>query len=233
MSSEISRGVIIAGGEGTRLESISAGRNKHLVDVVGRPMIQYPIDTLKEMDIKDVTIVSSLEGISQLSEVVDEPGMDVEFRLQEHPRGMADALGCAAVKEEVFVLLCGDCYHDPAPKLDGRVRLWWTRQDAGNHGAIWEPRSNLIIEKPAPELGRNAIIGARVYDQQAMAMLPELKPSARGELELVDIDNYYLANGLEMTYYSGFFGDMGTPDGLLRVANYIKENHEQNTSSGI
>lgn len=218
----VERGVIIAGGNGTRLTEYSNGLNKHAVEVAGKPMIQYPIDTLKAMGIGRVTIVSSLEGIPQLYNLIDEPDLDIEFRLQERANGMAGALGASAVKESIFVVLCGDCYHDPAPKLDGFPQLWFTRQDGLNQGAIWEPLANRIIEKPSTHNG-NSIIGVRVYDQRAMEMVNDLTPSDRGELELADIDNWYLENGLEMSYYQGFFGDMGTVEGLKRVEAHINE----------
>jgi glucose-1-phosphate thymidylyltransferase len=213
----MNRGVILAGGNGTRLSEYSNGLNKHAVEVAGRPMIEYPLQTLEEMGITDVTIVTSPSGYEDLSPLVS----GVEWRLQEEALGMAHALGCAAVKEDVFVVLCGDCYHDPAPKLDGGVQLWWTKQEAGNNGAVWNAEKNRIVEKPTKDLGGLAIIGARVYDQAAIRMIDSLKPSARGELELVDIDNWYLSNELEMTHYGGFFGDMGTPDGLARVEGHI------------
>lgn len=216
----VSRGVILAGGEGTRLQGLTEGRNKHTVEVAGQPMIQYPINTLKEMGVSDVTIVSSYDGINQLYELVDEPDMDIEFRLQQYPKGMADALGSAAVKDSLFVVLCGDTYHHPAPKLDGGPQLWWTRQDGMNQGAVWVPLENRIIEKPTVGLG-HPVTGIRVYDQRAIDMIATLQPSDRGELELVDIDNYYLEHGLDMSYFGGFFGDMGTPDGLKRIEEYV------------
>lgn len=224
--SEITRGIVLAGGNGTRLRSMADGSNKHMVQVHDRPMIEYPLRTLQEMGITRTTIVSSPTGVGELARYVKDGskwGQSVEYKVQPRAKGMADALGHAAVSESVFVVLCGDTYHSPAPKLDGHVQLWWTRQDGMNNGAIWEPLTNRIIEKPARDLGRNAIIGARVYDQRAIRMIEHLEPSDRGELELVDIDNYYLENELTMSYYSGFFGDMGTPEGLARVERYIRE----------
>lgn len=218
---KIERGVILAGGNGTRMRELS-DKNKHTLDVAGFPMINYPLNTLKEMNIEKVTVVSSYDGIVQLMDVIDEPDMEIEYRLQEHPRGMADALGAAAVHESLFVVLCGDCYHSPAPKLDSSVQLWWTRQDGMNQGAIWDPEINRIVEKPK-KLGGLAIIGARVYDQTAVEMVKSLRPSSRGELELVDIDNWYLQNDLQISYYGGFFGDMGTPKGLERVETHANQ----------
>lgn len=222
----VERGVILAGGEGTRMRSLTNGGNKHLLNVGDKPMLSYPIETLKDMGIEDVTIVSSPSGVKEIHNYYrngDYDGVNIEYKVQPEPNGMAGALGAAAVKEDVFVVLCGDTYHDPAPKLDGGVQLWWTRQDGLNQGAIWMPASNRIIEKPSDHNGM-AIIGARVYDQAAYDILGRLQPSARGELELVDIDNYYLENELEMSYYGGFFGDMGTVDGLMRVVRHIREN---------
>jgi glucose-1-phosphate thymidylyltransferase len=220
--SEINRGVILAGGNGSRLYELTNGGNKHLHQVAGRTMLDYPLDNLKDMGIKDVTIVTNPEAALETFQYLQShQGFRFNLELQHKALGMAHALGCAAVKEELFVVLCGDCYHSPTPKLDGSPQLWWTSQKAGNNGAIWDAETNRIIEKPS--IGGMAIIGARVYDQQAIGMIDNLRPSRRGELEITDIDNWYLSNGLEMSYYNGFFGDMGTPQGLARVANHIRE----------
>lgn len=217
----VERGIIMAGGMGSRMEQLSGGRSKHVMDVGGQPMIQYSIDALRDMGVEKVTIVTNRESAMDIAVAVDTTDMQAEMKIQRIPNGMAGAVAAAAVKESAFVVLCGDCYHDPAPKLDGYPQLWWTRQDGMNQGAIWHPETNRIIEKPPKGLGRNAIIGARVYDQRAYELIEGLQPSDRGELELVDIDNWYLDNELTMTHYGGFFGDMGTPEGLQRVQEYI------------
>lgn len=218
----ISRGVILAGGEGTR---IGMPYNKHSALVYDKPMISYPLETLKDMGVKDVTIVSSPNGIGDIAVIVQDGskwGLKAEYRIQNNPNGMAGALGASAVADELFVVLCGDCYYDPAPKLDGKTQLWWSEVEfAKNHG-VWNPETNQIIEKPVKDIGRRAVIGAYVYDQSVFEVINNLKPSGRGELEITDINNWYLKKGLEIRQYGGFFGDMGTPDGLLRVANRIQ-----------
>lgn len=218
--SEIKTGIILGGGNGTRL---GMPYNKHATLVYGRPMIEYPIRTLQDMGIEKAVIVANPNNLGDLSAVIKDGadyGLDVEYRVQREPDGMAGALGAACVKDETFVVLCGDCYYDPAPKLDGGTQLWWTEVDfAQNHG-VWNPENNQIIEKPIRDIGKRAVIGTYVYDQAVFEFLKTLKPSARDELEITDINNWYLKNGLEMSQYTGFFGDMGTPDGLLRVANY-------------
>lgn len=225
----VERGVILAGGNGTRLRSISDGRNKHMVKVANRPMIEYPLQTLREMGVENATIVSSPIGVEEIGDHVKDGskfGLDVEYAVQPEADGMAGALGCAAVKESVFVVLCGDCYYDPTPKLDGHVQLWWTEVPfARNHG-VWSPETNRIVEKPLRDIGLRAVIGAYVYDQQVFEFIKALKPSARGELEITDLNNRYLEQELEMSYYGGFFGDMGTPQGLHRVEAYERRRCE-------
>lgn len=222
--SKVKTGVILGGGQGTRL---GMPYNKHATLVYGKPMIDYPMQTLKEMGIEKAIIVANPKNLGDLSAIVkdgSEYGMDVEYRVQNEPDGMAGALGACAVKDSLFVVLCGDCYYSPAPKLDGNVQLWWNEVDfAKNHG-VWNPETNQIVEKPIKDIGKCAVIGAYVYDQAVFEFIKSLQPSQRGELEITDINNWYLSNGLEMSYYDGFFGDMGTPEGLLRVANYVS-NH--------
>lgn len=216
------KGIILAGGEGTRL-----GRNrfynKHLALVYDRPMLEYPIETMKELDVEAVQIISSHSGVHQFSRTygANINGMDVEYITQPNPKGPADALGYTALKG-VFPVLCGDVYIDPPLPKSERATLYWHEFEGAQNHSVWNPETNEIIEKPVRDIGKRAII-AYYYDERVYDVIPQLEPTERGELELIDLHRWYLEHGVEMVEHKGFFGDMGTPDGLLRVANHIKE----------
>jgi glucose-1-phosphate thymidylyltransferase len=151
-------------------------------------------------------------------------GLDVSWHVQRHPNGSADALGCTALKG-VFPVLCGDVYFDPAPEPSHKPTLYWTELETADQHSVYDPKENIIIEKPQRDIGKRAVV-AYFYDERVYDIIPQLEPTERGELELIDLHNWYLNNGADVREYKGFFGDMGTPSGLLRVANHIKDKHE-------
>ena len=117
-------------------------------------------------------------------------------------------------------MLCGDAYFDPAPESSDRPTLYYHEFEGAQNHSVWDPETNQIIEKPIRDIGKRAII-AYYYDERVYDVIKGLKPTERGELELIDLHNWYLQNGANIKEYKGFFGDMGTSEGLLRVANHI------------
>lgn len=222
-------GVILAGGKGTRMRPATELYNKHAIWVYDRPMIDYPIQTLKDMGCTAIQIISSPEGIGDIGALVKDGSdfqVDVSYKVQNTATGMAGALAVSDVKDALFPVVCGDCYYDPSPTMPDKPTVWWSEVEfAKNHG-VWNPETNQIIEKPVIDIGRRAVIGVYVYDQRVFEVIPGLQPSARGELEITDINNWYLQNGGQILEHQGFFGDMGTTTGLLRVANYVSENQQ-------
>lgn len=212
-------GVILAGGEGTRLGKRSY--NKQLALVYDRMMIEYPIQTLKDMGVDHARIVSSAEGVDDLFKVYRDKinGLDVSYNVQYKPKGAAHALGHTSL-EGVFPVLCGDVYFDPAPESSEVPTLYWNEFEGAQNHSVWDPETNEIIEKPTRYIGKRAIV-AYVYDQRVYDVIKGIQPTARGELELIDLHNWYLQNGAQMKEYKGYFQDMGTPEGLLKAANHI------------
>ena len=215
------RGAILAGGEGTRLGQ-NRPYNKHMALVYDRPMIEYPVQTLIDMGVESADIVSNPSGITDMLKTYGNNinGLDVEYKVQLHPLGAAHALGYTAL-EGTFPVLCGDVYFDPAPPRTDKPTLFWTYLETANQHSVYDPETNTIIEKPLRDLGKRAIV-AYYYDERVYDVIRNLQPTERGELELIDLHNWYLQNGADVKEYKGFFGDMGTPDGLLRVANHIQ-----------
>lgn len=233
------RGVLLAGGEGNRLKNPIY--NKHLSWVYDKLMVEYPIQTLGELGCKDVLVVGSSSSVKDMVQVIgdgSEYGLDLSYKVQRDANGAAEALGLARdfmEGEKVFPVILGDCYFDPAPKPDWHKyrepTLFYHRFDGAHNHSVYDPEKKTITEKPVRALGQAAIIGLYFYDQEVFEQIDKLQPTERGELELVDLHNYYLNGGCEMTPYHGFFGDMGTPDGLLRVARHIADRNTPNGQS--
>lgn len=215
-------GVVLAGGNGTRLGR-NRPYNKHLTLVYDRPMIEYPVQTLMDMGVEKGHIVSSESGVVDMSRTYGREinGLPVEYHVQSVPLGSAHALGHTSL-EGVFPVLCGDVYFDPSPPSADKPTLYWTHyKNAANH-SVYDPETNTIVEKPTRDLGDRAIV-AYMYDERVYDVINALSPTERGELELIDLHNFYLQQGAAVKEHKGFFQDMGSPDGLLTVANYVRQ----------
>lgn len=212
-------GVVLAGGQGTRLGELTKDTPKALIEVAGRPQIDYPLGILEAMGCDTAVIVSSPEGREQLEDSLGESrrGMELRYATQPEPNGTADALLHANIFDgEPFPVLCGDVYFDsPLPSVD-RPTLFYSEFDGAHNHTVWDPNTNRLVEKPEAKAGQLAIVGY-VFDQRVFGVIPGLAPSARGEIELLDVYRYYLENGVEMQEYRGTFVDMGTPDGISKV----------------
>jgi len=201
----------LAGGTGSRL---GLPYNKHKALVYDRQMIEYPIATMKELGVDKPVIVTNLSSVPLKGGYPHE--------IQEHPLGMPDAILAAETRvKDNFYAIAGDVYLDPAPEPSDEPTLYWHESpDAINH-SVWNPETNEVIEKPTRDIGCRAII-FYMFGQEVFELIRTLKPSERGELEMTDIYKWYILNGVQMKEYKGFFADMGTRDGLLKVANHVQ-----------
>jgi glucose-1-phosphate thymidylyltransferase len=202
-------GIILAGGNGSRLNEISKGANKHTVEVAGQPMIDYPLQTMKHLGAEPVIVSRPGESFGDYPHVY-----------QELPLGMPDAISKAEeLVSDEFYVIAGDVYFDPQPEPADEPTLYWHEFEGANQHSVWNPETNEIVEKPTRDIGSRAIIFYR-FDQRVFDVIRHLKPSERGELEMTDIYKWYLLAGVNMKEYKGFFGDMGTPEGLRRVKQH-------------
>ncbi len=221
------KGVILAGGRGTRIGLTSEIYNKHVSQCYDKPVIHYPLETLAAMGCDEAVIVGSPQSIGDIAGYVKDGekfGVDVEYKVQAEPTGVAGAIGRAANSVTgVFPLILGDCYYSPALPIQEQPTLFWHEFEHATNHSVWNPETDAIIEKPRyVDLGNKAIIGY-YYDDKVFEFVETMTPAQSGELEIVDIHNFYRSNGAQFVEFNGFFGDMGTPDGLLRVANYIQK----------
>lgn len=221
------RGVILAGGSGSRMAPVTEVTSKAMLTVYDRPAIEYPLRTLRAMDCDSAVVVASPKSIGQIADYFkdgERVGLDLIYKVQAEPIGVADAVNKAkGLVGGLFPLLLGDVYFDSAlPKRTGPT-LFWHEFDFADQHSVWLPDKNIIVEKPRYiDIGKKAIV-AYYYDESVFEFIDSMTPAQSGELEIVDIHNYYRQTGAAFIRYSGFFADMGTPQGLLRAAN-----HEEN-----
>jgi glucose-1-phosphate thymidylyltransferase len=218
-------GLILAGGEGTRLRPLTTIVNKHLLPIYDRPMIDYPIDTLKNMGCKSIVIVSGGNNIGGFAEYLGDGSrhdVDITYRVQTEAGGIAQALKCAkGLVSGLFPVILGDNYFEIAPEMPSQPTLY-TKDvpDPNRYGVYFDGK---IIEKPSTFLSNKAVTGLYVYDEKCFEIADKLQPSARGELEVTDINNVYLKLGAEVTELSGLWMDMGTFESMNDVSNHVRD----------
>lgn len=234
------KGVILAGGLGSRLRPLTSITNKHLLPVYDRPMIYYPIQTLVEAGINDIMLVTGGNAAGDFLRLLgngEEFGLKhINYTYQKREGGIAEALGLCRhfVGDDKVVVMLGDNI------LDGSIRKAvrdFGRQESGakiflktvgnpREYGVAELKGKLvknIVEKPKSPKSKYAVIGIYMYDARVWGILKTLKPSGRGELEITDVNNAYIKNG-QMTYeiVRGWWGDAGSSiEDLWRVNQYI------------
>jgi glucose-1-phosphate thymidylyltransferase len=226
------RGIVLAGGSGTRLKEITGGRNKHALQLCGRPMIHWPLATLLLNNIRDITVVSSGQGIAELAPLLGSRAMGaaLKYRVQEEPRGIPDAILAAcepANKEPVAVILGDNFFLDalPLPREIARARIVVTRvEDPRQFGVVdFDGNRLTVTEKPTDPRTNLALCGLFCFSPDVFNRISVLTPSDRGELEIADLLNDLARdNLLSCQRYDGFWGDAGTPEGLRRVEGEIR-----------
>lgn len=217
-------GVLLAGGKGTRLDPVTRIYNKHLALVYDRPMIYYPLQTLIDMGCTEIILVSGGDHIGDFVELLkdgSEFGVSITYRVQAEAGGIAQALGCVGRIEGLFPVILGDNYFADSPQMTTRPALFFKSVEHPERFGVlhnWK-----ITEKPKKPKSNEAVTGLYIYDERVFDVIPTLKPSKRGELEVTDINNWYLKNGQTVAIgLHAYWSDMGTPDSLLEVANYVK-----------
>lgn len=213
------KGVVLAGGNGTRLWPLTSIVNKHLLPVYDRPMIEFPILTLKALGCDEIILVTGGEHIGGFAEYL---GDRVTYRVQTEAGGIAQALACVeGLVSGVFPVILGDNYFKTSPGFYD-VPAIYTKEvsDPERFGVYCDGE---IIEKPINPKTNKAVTGLYVYDDRVFDFIKTLKPSARNELEITDVNNWYLTKGCLAIPYDGLWLDMGTFDSLLEVANYVKK----------
>lgn len=222
------KGVVLCGGSGSRLSPLTKVTNKALLPVYNKPMVYYPIETLIKSGITDILLVCGGNAVGEFLRVLgngEEFGLKhLHYTYQSAPRGIADALGLAeewASGQPITVILSDNIYEDTFRDVikdfeqnpEGGV-IFGTRVEHPEHyGVICQDSNGVIteiIEKPKNPTSNLIATGLYIYDSTVWQFLKTLSPSARGELEITDVNNYYLKQGkLKVMELKGSWGDCG------------------------
>ena len=228
------KGVILAGGTGSRLFPLTKVTNKHLLPVGREPMIFHPIKKLLEADIRDICVVSGTEHIGDVIGLLGsgkEFGCEFTYRVQDRAGGIAEALGLArnfAGGDSVCVILGDNIFEDSLAVHVSRfatqkrgARLLLKEVDHPERFGIAELSGDRIVrieEKPAQAVSRFAVTGIYLYDSQVFDIVLTCRPSRRDELEITDVNNAYLARGeLQFDVLEGWWTDAGTFESLAHA----------------
>ena len=230
------KGIILAGGRATRLRPLTLVTSKQLLPIYDKPMIYYPIQTLKNAGITDILIIVAPDYSGQFLNLLgdgSELGVRLNFAVQKDPRGLADAfiIGKNFIGSDPVTMILGDNIFDPkfkpnlanfktgaqifAKKVDDPQRFGVVEFDSQN-------KAISIEEKPDKPKSNFAVVGLYTYDNRVVEYSQNLPPSARGEIEITDLNNIYLKAGeIKVDLIDGLWEDAGTFESLLRVSNYM------------
>ena len=230
------KGIILAGGTGSRLYPLTKVTNKHLLPVYDKPMIYYPIRTLITAGIKEIMIVSGKGHAGHFLELLgsgSELGIRLTYEIQDEAGGIAQALSLAedfADNGPVTMILGDNIFQDSIPEsvksFTSGAKVFLKEVPDAHRFGVAEIDGNRIIsieEKPKVPKSNLAVTGLYIYDSRVFKIIRNLKPSGRGELEITDVNNEYIRMG-EMVYsiLNGFWSDAGTFESLFRASELVK-----------
>ena len=232
------KGVILAGGTGSRLYPLTSTTNKHLLPVYNRQMIWYPLETLKKSGIKDILIVSGPGHAGQFLELLKsgfDMGLDIKYTIQEKPLGIAHAIWVAMkefARDESIVAILGDNIFEDNIAEDirsfkGGAKIFLKKVDSPEQFGVAEIKNGKItnvVEKPKKPKSNLAVVGLYIYDKYAYEYIDNLSLSQRNELEITDLNNVYLQKEqLNYRELEGYWLDAGTFEGLFQASEFIRK----------
>ena len=237
------KGIILAGGQGSRLDPLTRATSKQLIPVYDKPMVYYPLSILMLAGIREILVISSPRYIGAFQDLLGDGehwGLSFTYRVQEHPRGLADAflVGKEFIGNDPVCLVLGDniFFGQGLHKIllrcaqlqEGAVIFAYLVQDPQRYGVVefdQEGRVLSLEEKPAQPKSNYAVPGIYFYDDRVVEMAERLKPSTRGEIEITDLNQAYLTQDqlrVEVIGRGVAWLDAGTHQSLLQASNFVQ-----------
>ncbi|WP_248896430.1 sugar nucleotidyltransferase [Haloplanus halobius] len=237
------KGVVLAGGKGSRLRPMTRVVNKHVIPIYDQPMIYYPVNTLADAGIDEIMIISNADHIGKYIELLEnESDFDIDFsyKVQSEPKGIAHAVGLAEqFVDDEFVVILGDniILEDLGEKIgplrseeDARIFLKQVSEPSAYGVASVDNEGHVIglEEKPENPESNDAVVGLYVFDSQVFDVISDLTPSERGEYEITDVNRQYLRTGtLRYERIDGSWYDAGTPEGVFQASADVRDRRRE------
>lgn len=235
------KGVVLAGGTGSRLRPLTHMINKHLLPVGEKPMIQYAIEKLGNSGIQDILVITGKQSAGLFIDYLgsgDKFGVNLTFKIQEKAGGIAQALELAedfVQKGEKFVVILGDnLFEEPILPMietyrtqdEGAMVILKEVDDPRRYGVakLRDGQMDCIEEKPENPCSSYAVTGIYLYDSTVFDIIKWQSPSARGEMEITDVNNVYAASGtLTHMFFSGWWIDAGTHESIFQASLLVRK----------